>query len=361
MMPIMAQVAANCSNKVNVMDGNKGLISQLPERRVERARVAIVGAGVSGLICASTLANRGLDVDVFDKGSRPGGRLATRTTDAGEYDHGAQYIVASDSRLRSSVDSWRREGVVGEWKGQISRVDGDRRTPGHEDDLRLVGVPGMNSIAARLSGGLPVNSRSRILSADRREGRWFLQREAGEEGPFDGIVVAVPAPQAVSLLQALPSLQRQVERVRMSPCWAVLVSFASTIDTDMDGVFVDEGPLSWIANNRSKPERQRESWVLHASPDWSASHLESSPDRIMDTLLGQLAKIVKSKKLPATTEIQAHRWRYASTTEALSEPCLFDRPSAAAVCGDWCLGSRVEDAFLSGLSAAGRLLRTLDS
>ena len=144
----------------------------------------------------------------------------------------------------------------------------------------------MNSIAARLSGGLPVNSRSRILSADRREGRWFLQREAGEEGPFDGIVVAVPAPQAVSLLQALPSLQRQVERVRMSPCWAVLVSFASTIDTDMDGVFVDEGPLSWIANNRSKPERQRESWVLHASPDWSASHLESSPDRIMDTLLG---------------------------------------------------------------------------
>jgi predicted NAD/FAD-dependent oxidoreductase len=344
------------------MDGNTGLISEVRERRVERAKVAIVGAGVSGLVCASTLANRGLDVEVFDKGGRPGGRLATRTTDAGEYDHGAQYLVARDPGFRTWVDSWRREGVVDEWTARVFRLQDDRpyKIP-EKDDERWVGVPGMNSIAARISGGLQVHPRTLIRSLGRRNERWFLESEAREEGPFDGLVVAVPAPQAVPLLAVLPILQKRVEIVQMNPCWAVLVSFDSAIDTDIDGAFVDGGPIAWIGRNGSKPERRSESWIVHAAADWSARNLESAPDRIVAALLEELRRVLGVDGLPVVNEVQAHRWRYASTASPLAEPCLSDLPSTLAVCGDWCLGSLVEDAFLSGSAAANQILRALDS
>jgi predicted NAD/FAD-dependent oxidoreductase len=52
---------------------------------------------------------------------------------------------------------------------------------------------------------------------------------------------------------------------------------------------------------------------------------------------------------------KAHRWRYARTEKALGEPCLWDPERRLAVCGDWCLGSELESAFLSGSAAAGRI------
>jgi predicted NAD/FAD-dependent oxidoreductase len=53
--------------------------------------------------------------------------------------------------------------------------------------------------------------------------------------------------------------------------------------------------------------------------------------------------------------VKAHRWRYALTEKPLGEPCLWDEGLQLAVCGDWCLGARVESAFLSGSAAAGRI------
>ena len=41
-------------------------------------RVAIIGAGISGLACARQLVKAGVSVVVFDKGRGIGGRVATR-------------------------------------------------------------------------------------------------------------------------------------------------------------------------------------------------------------------------------------------------------------------------------------------
>ena len=48
--------------------------------------------------------------------------------------------------------------------------------------------------------------------------------------------------------------------------------------------------------------------------------------------------------------VAAHRWRYSQPREPLPEPFLFDRGLRVGLCGDWCGGSRVESAFLSGMA-----------
>ncbi len=43
---------------------------------------------------------------------------------------------------------------------------------------------------------------------------------------------------------------------------------------------------------------------------------------------------------------------YAKTLVPLGAPFLWDQATGLGVCGDWCIGHRVEDAFVSGLELA---------
>jgi renalase len=47
-----------------------------------------------------------------------------------------------------------------------------------------------------------------------------------------------------------------------------------------------------------------------------------------------------------------HRWRWAKTVSPLGVSHLWDGAKGIGLCGDWCLGHRAEDAFVSGLELA---------
>ena len=65
---------------------------------------------------------------------------------------------------------------------------------------------------------------------------------------------------------------------------------------------------------------------------------------------------VVAREFDIPASLTAHRWRFALPVNPLDEPCLFDSDRALAACGDWAGGPRVEGAFLSGCTAADRLL-----
>ena len=56
----------------------------------------VIGAGVRGRIAARTGQANGTSVLVLDEGRGVGGRLATRRTASGVFDHGAQFFTARD-------------------------------------------------------------------------------------------------------------------------------------------------------------------------------------------------------------------------------------------------------------------------
>jgi len=55
--------------------------------------IAVVGAGMAGITCARTLQQAGHQVTVFEKSRGLGGRMATRDSAFGSFDHGAQYFT----------------------------------------------------------------------------------------------------------------------------------------------------------------------------------------------------------------------------------------------------------------------------
>lgn len=318
--------------------------------------VAIVGAGIAGLACARALA-AAFGVRVFDKGRSPGGRTATRRAAPGlAFDHGAQYFTARDPRFLETATDWVARGVAAEWHGRVVRLEAGviADTTPHP---RFVGVPGMSAVAADLSAGLAVRTGTRVTAAERDRLGWTLAAENSEPlGPFDALVVTLPAPQAADLLGAHP-FAAQAAAAHMTPCWAVMAAFESALAVPWDGAFVHASPLSWVARNTSKPGRPSapDCWVLHGSPDWSRAHLEAEPPEVARRLLDAFAAAV-GHDLPPHRHLAAHRWRYSQGSDPADRRVLFDPNARLAVCGDWLAGGRVEGAFLSGVAAAAAVI-----
>jgi photolyase PhrII len=338
-------------------------------------RVAVVGAGMSGVIAARTLKDHGVDVGVFEKSRKVGGRMATRRReDQPVFDHGAQYFTARDERFARYVESWLQQGIVARWPdaGQsiVVMKDGVLEPKSGSVD-RYVGTPGMRSVVEYLSQEIPIKFQTTIAKIDRGpSGRWQLyDTNNNVHGPFDQLILSAPAPQTAKLLEAIPQesalkpLIAQIKAVKMNPSWATMVQLESTLDQPIPwaGAFAHDSLLSWIARDSSKPERNSKSAdriVLHATAQWSIDNLERDAETIASEMLDEFWRISGSPAQP-TAHLQAHRWRYAIPVEPTEARTLFSHDMTIGCCGDWLGGPRVEGAFLSGMAAAGRILGRL--
>jgi len=167
----------------------------------------------------------------------------------------------------------------------------------------------------------------------------------------------VPYWLAAGLLEAAPALAQAASCARMRACIAVMVAFPARIDVPFDAAFVHGSALRWIARDSSKPghDADPDRWVLHAAHDWREPRLDAGRDELGSELLGELFRAIDRDPVePIHRDV--HVWRYALAEEPAGDPCLFDPALGIGACGNWCHGGRVESAFQSGLSMAGRVL-----
>ena len=342
--------------------------------------IAIVGAGMAGVVCARTLRQAGHRVTLFEKNRGPAGRMATRASPFGGFDHGTQYFTVRDPRFERALATV--PGLCKPWSANAVRVlDPMGRVieaglPGGE--RHWVASPGMNALvkawAAPLAQDASMHLQTRVMriAADPlRKGGWQLETE-GEDGArqvhagFDKVVLAVPSTQARDLLLAsgMHAMAQTFQQVRVDPCWTLMLAHPQavqpgliTIGPQWNAARSTHHRIAWLARESSKPGRERiERWTVQASAAWSTEHLQDSPERVTAKLLKAFAEITGIRATPA--HAQAHRWLYAKTDEPLGKSHLLFAPQGIGLCGDWCLGHRVENAFVSGLELALAMLKT---
>ncbi len=327
--------------------------------------IAIIGGGLAGLTCARHLQQQGHSVVVYEKGDEVGGRMGTRQTELGGFDHGAQYFTAASDRFRKEIAAWRKAGWVAPWEGRLVTLDkGVAKAAGRSagGGQRMVAVPGMGALAQRLAQGIDVRTGQAVQKLERYGEQWLLAVRAdtvsidASAGPFDAVIAALPADQAAPLLQPVPNVAGQIGQEHLAPCWALILGFEQSLGLDYDGAWVQGSRLKWIARDASKPQRRPgEHWIGHASPEWSLEHLADDPDRAKEKLLKAFHEATASQVQPVYSDV--HRWRYAQAATTLPEDCLWDGDARAGVCGDWFAAGldgsgRVENAYLSGRALA---------
>jgi renalase len=317
--------------------------------------IAIVGAGIAGLAADRALKTAGLGVTIFDRGERPGGRCSSRYAGGGTFDHGAQYFSARDERFERVVAELVEQGCVKKWQGALVDIDTAGRRP-RAAARRYVGVPTMQHLALKLADGLELVSGTRVACA-RLSGRgWRLfDDHRSELGEYDALVLALPPEQAQALMPPGTSLRLELLKARSLACWALMLGFEQRLPLDFDAAYVGNPELSWVARDSSKPGRPPgERWIVHAAAEWSAARLQHNRADVAAEMLDAFAATVGLDDLRPGT-IEAHRWSFARAPRSVASGSLWDDELRLALCGDWCLSPRIEDAYLSGLNAAATL------
>lgn len=317
-------------------------------------KIAVIGAGLAGISAASALVEAGVDVTLFERDSAVGGRLG----DVGKADLGAQYFTVRHPAFRQATREWQQRGWIAEWSPRLYHYDHAHGLRASADDIqRLVGIPDMATLAEHLLGSDPVCD-SEIQQIQRTaDEHWLLQTADGTQlGPFTGLVLATAPATAALLLEAAPQVQQDVARVRMRPCWSLALRFANPLGTVLDACFVRDGPLDWLARNNSKPQRPvDELWVAQSTASWAEEHQHASPELVASALQQAMAEVL-SVPLPEADQVQIRYWPQARPAEELKWGALAAPKLGLYVCGDWCLGGRIENAWLSGRQAAKAVL-----
>ncbi|AKQ42388.1 deoxyribodipyrimidine photolyase [Aurantiacibacter atlanticus] len=311
--------------------------------------IAIIGAGMAGLSCATRLRAQDHDVILFDKGRGPGGRMATRRAEIDgntlHFDHGAQYFTVSDNGFAEIVSQWEADDVVAQWP--VAK------------EGAWVGTPGMNAPVKAMAAELDVRFGVEIEAFGRSGTGWRFDGDGTPETVFDAVLVAVPAEQAAVLLG--PHSPQMAETAKSSvslPCWAVMAAFATPLDHE--DIIRDAGAIGWAARNSAKPGRSNKGgldcWVVQASPDWSREHLDDDGETIATLLLEELGNQTDIT-MPEAVHSAAHRWLYAESGST-AQKALWNADACLGACGDWLIGPRVEAAFVSGVTLADTILTT---
>jgi len=331
--------------------------------------IAIVGAGLAGLISARQLQEQGNQVVVYEKNGEICGRMGTRQTELGGFDHGAQYFTASSDAFKKAIVGWRKAGWVGAWNGKLVALEnGETEPAGRSAELlkqRYVAVPGMSALGQQLAQGLDIRTEQLVKRIEAQGDQWLLKIESdtvpidASAGPFDAIILAIPAGQAAPLLNVAPKLLAQAEQARFAPCWALMLGFQDSLNLPYDGAWVKSSRLAWVARDASKQQRRAgEHWVAHASVPWSIEHFDDDVERAKE-------KLLKAFHIATGTQVQpiyanVYRWRFAQAIQPIPGECLWDNTQRIGACGDWFdvgLGGsgRIENAYLSGLAMAESL------
>jgi predicted NAD/FAD-dependent oxidoreductase len=316
--------------------------------------VAIIGAGIAGLACARALRAHGIATEVFERGRAAGGRCATRRTDHGAFDHGAQSFTAGNPSFAQWL-SGLPAGSVERWQPRLADIDSRGTRPRRDSEERYVALPGMSALARVLAPEDTLRLQTRIVALERERSGWRLRDEhEASHGPYAAVAVTVAADQALPLLEPWPDFAQPARRGAHAPCWALMAAFGTPVDVPFDGAFVGDSPLEWIARDSSKPGRPHgERWVAHSSAEWAAAHLDSAPGQVAGLLVAALEAVLGRRP----TYAAAHRWRYAQPAAPLGVGCLWDPALALGAGGDWCADGLIEGAFLSGSALAEVIAR----
>ena len=340
---------------------------------LQATKIAIIGAGIAGLSCATSLQKAGFSVTLFEKSRGTSGRLSTRETPHWQCDHGAQYFTARDAHFAAEVERWVKAGVAQLWQPNLQVYDGKSFTA-KEANLasqtqRYVGYPKNNAPAKWLANSLNVHTETTVIGINQHAQQWQIySKEHGVHAHhFGAVLLAIPAPQAAALLANVATSASQISAsVVMQPCFALMLKLKSILPCEFDGLFINHGPLSWVARDSAKPGRSNqantssETWILHATSQWSNAHVNDDKEAVSDLMLDEFMSILqRSNALQHSMNVeskQLHRWLYADCEQYLSSVYHYDKANNIGLCGDWLNGGKVQGAWLSGFKLAQHII-----
>nr|XP_023686805.1 renalase isoform X5 [Paramormyrops kingsleyae] len=239
------------------------------------SRVLVVGAGLTGSLCACLLRREMLSkvqITVWEKCHGAGGRMCTSTSPADPNctaDLGAQYVTATPYHIETHGSFYAELSSHGILRPLVAPVEGMAMK---EEGIRNFVTPkGASSIVKHYlrESGAEVSFGRQVTHVQRKGPGWEVCVKGGQAESFDAVVLTVPVPQILQLRGDVPS---------QSP---------------------SSGP----------------SLVAHTCVTFGLNHLEMAEGEVKTLIMAELQKILPCLPEPASVEVR--RWRYSQVVNVV--------------------------------------------
>lgn len=320
--------------------------------KIQNKKIAIIGAGISGLTVAKELDALN-EVTIFEKSRGIGGRMATRRTTDYHFDHGAQFFTAKSKEFKDFCNKAKDDKIIEEWNCDFVEIVGNkisRKWQFNNEKPHFVAKPQMNNLCKYIAKDLNVLLGKQVKSINFDDKKWSLKTIESEIfDNFDYLILAIPSNQSISLMPKDSKYFDIISNIKMSGCFTLMLGFKEKLSIEFDAALVKESNISWISVNSSKPERSKGfSLVVNSSNKWADENIEEDLEIIKEKMITYLKQIIDFDVSNINCQ-NIHRWRYANADLRKGDKSLFDQNLNLGICGDWLISGRVENAFLSGL------------
>uniref|UniRef100_A0A8D0HRZ5 L-amino-acid oxidase n=1 Tax=Sphenodon punctatus TaxID=8508 RepID=A0A8D0HRZ5_SPHPU len=275
-------------------------------------RVLIVGAGLTGSLCAALLRRelpqRSLRIVLWDKARGAGGRMATsRSPHHPECtaDLGAQYITLTPEYVEKHQSFYEDLLSHGVLKPLTAPVEGMVMEEGAQNFMTPQGVSSIVKHYLKESAGADVFYDHHVTQIHLRDGKWEVYSKKGSLEQFDIVVLTMPVPQVLQLQGDIVNSKSPCSKTHMhlltgynilviykSDCFSFCLTLTESSDV---------GP----------------SIVVHTSVPFGIEHLEWDSEKVQQLILDQLENIMPG--LPKPASVKCQKWRYSQVTKSVPD------------------------------------------
>jgi renalase len=310
----------------------------------------VIGAGITGLLCADHLHSVGHDVTVLEREKSVGGRFATLEWKGNYADYGAQFFTTRDLRFQMKVDQWLEEEACKRWF-----VSNSSKGLGAQGHVRYCAKEGMQSLARHIAEPLSIRLHTRVHKVFYSDNHWVIEMNEAEVLKCKHLVLTAPLPQSLKLLEAgntmiEGTLHDELKGIRYQKSLAIIARLDGPSEIPADGGMpINKYPLAWIADNQTKGLAPNDVLLtIHSTADYANETWRDSFESKVPPLLQAAEQHIDAK----IVDWQAFEWKYAFPENPWHNLFVEDKDRKLYLAGDAFGGPRVEGAALSGLQCA---------
>ena len=327
-----------------------------------RKNIAIIGAGISGLITANELKEIA-NITIFEKARGVGGRMACRYKDEFSFDFGAQFFTAKTPEFIAYLQKFIDLKIIENWQANFVEIDDNKISYSRQwskENKHFIASPKMNSLAKYLAKDLDIKLQTRISKINKKPKSLEIFDDKNNScGEFDLVILTIPPKQACEILPKNFKYFTDIQNKEMLPCFALMLGLKNKPEINWDCAYLKNSKLSWIAFENSKPSRNSSnSLTILSRKSWAKDNINKDLEIVKNEMISEF-EYASNCKLEDILYSDIHLWRYANIDKQKGLKFYYDSKNSLAICSDWLIQGRVESAFLSAKSLIEELKQQL--
>ena len=296
----------------------------------------LIGSGISASAFSHHFKG---DVEIYEKASRVGGRLCARNYKEFIIQFGAQYATSSNSIFDDYLSKTGAKNFTASIYIEEKNTYEDKNIWTHEKGMQFIADYGFLN--------KKINFNSEVIKINQKNNK--IHFSDGTIVDYNKLILSIPHPQALNLLGELNY------ECSFEPCLAIGLCLEKESSIKLNAIKPNNKAISWIASSRLFNKQIPESVLIHLSPESSKKMYHKDKETIINFAKENIHNFSSSNLNIIHADI--FKWKYALTNKKMNQYRYIKYSDSIYLIGDWIIGPRIENAFLSGYSLAMDLNR----